>query len=376
MNWIKFFLGGTILIALSISCNNQSGRPVQQGDARTYPVLTLQRQYIEAQSVFPATLRGEEDAEIKPRVSGYIDRVFIDEGAVVKKGQALFTINSPASEQDLAAAKAALETADANLNTARLDVERIRPLAEKNIVSKVQLQTAINALRTAEAQGHEAEIALKAAQATTAWTTVTSPIDGVVGSIPFRVGNMVTSATTLTTVAKTGTVYAYFSLNEKALLALLNSLEGETQAEKIKNMPEITLLLADGSIYPEKGKISSISGTVNSQTGSVSLRASFPNRNGLLRSGASGRVSIPKPLNDVFVIPQKATFTQQDKVVIYKVVKTVGGDKDSTVQTIISVQPLPDGKRYAVTDGLNEGERIVLDGVATLGNARIIKTEE
>jgi membrane fusion protein (multidrug efflux system) len=370
----KIFLGGTFLIMLSVSCSNKGGQPMKQGDSKTYPVQTLQLQDVELQSVFPATLRGEEDAEIKPRVSGYIDRVFIDEGATVRKGQPLFSINSPTSEQDLAAAKAALETAEANLNTARLDVERVRPLAEKNIVSEVQLQTSENALKTAEARKREAETALKAAQATTAWTTVTSPIDGVVGSISFRVGNMVTSATTLTTISKTGTVYAYFSLNEKTLTALLETLKGETQTEKIANIPEVTLLLPDGTVYSEKGKISTIAGSVNQQTGAVNIRASFPNKNGLLKSGASARISIPKPLKNVFVIPQKATFMQQDKVVVYKVISN--SDNNTVVQTMISVQPLQDGKNYAVTGGLSEGDQIVTDGIATLRNEMIIKIKD
>ncbi len=364
-----------LLILFVTACGNKSKQSVNESSSKVYPAQELTKQTAVLESVFPVTLRGEEDAEIKPRVNGYIDKVYIEEGAVVKKGQALFSINSPTSEHDLAAAKSALERANANLNTARLNVERIRPLAEKNIVSSVQLETYENAYTAAEAAHNEAQVALRAAQATSGWTTVTSPIDGIVGSIPYRSGNMVTNATTLTTISKTHTAYAYFSLNEKALSSLLETLEGETQAEKINNIPEPTLLLADGSTYPEKGKITAISGIVNSRTGSVTLRANFPNRNGTLRSGASGRIAIPRELNDVFVIPQKATFTQQDKVVLYKVVKDSANENDSTVQTIISVLPLPDGKHYAVTSGLSEGDRIVVDGIATLGNARKIKTQ-
>ena len=372
-----YLLSSVLLVILfSTGCGNKSKNNANTLSSRVYPVQQLTKQTAILESVFPVTLRGEEDAEIKPRVNGCIDKVYIEEGAVVKKGQALFSINSPMSEQDLASAKSALERANASLNTARLNVERIRPLAEKNIVSGVQLQTYENAYSAAQAAHGEAQAALKAAQATSGWTTVTSPIDGIVGSIPYRSGNMVTNATTLTTISKTQTAYAYFSLNEKALSSLLETIEGVTQTEKINNIPEVTLLMADGSIYPEKGKITAISGIVNSQTGAVSLRANFPNPNGMLRSGASGRISIPRELSDVFVIPQKATFTQQDKVVLYKVVKDASNQADSTVQTIISVLPLPDGKHYAVTSGLSEGERIVVDGVATLANARKIKTDE
>ncbi len=344
MNIRTTVIGGISLLLL-VSC---SQRRSQQNESpeREYPVMVVEKQDAELQSVYPVTLRGKEDAEIKPRVSGYIDKVYIDEGAYVKKGQAL------------------------NLNTARLDVDRIRPLADKNIVSTVQLETYENAYKASQASKSEAEVALKAAQATTGWTTVTSPIEGVVGSIPYRSGNMVTGATTLTTISNVETVYAYFSINEKAFSALLSTLEGNSMGEKIGNIPEATLTLADGTVYPEKGKVSTISGIVNQATGSVNLRVAFPNEQGVLRSGASGKVSIPRKVGNVFVIPQKSTFAQQDKIVLYKVVN------DSTVQSIVQVDPLPDGKNYVVTQGLEEGDRIVLDGIATLRNAQKIKIKE
>ncbi len=358
-----------VSVLLLFSCSDRKGGQ-DQSSGKEYPVMVVERQDAELQSVYPVLLRGQEDAEIKPRVSGYIDKVYIDEGAVVKKGQALFSINSPTSAHDLASARAALETAEANLNTARLDVERIRPLAEKNIVSGVQLETYENAHKAAQASKAEAEAALRAAQATTSWTTVSSPIDGVIGSIPYRSGNMVTSATTLTTISNIETVYAYFSINEKAFSALLATLEGNSLAEKIGHIPEVTLTLADGTVYPERGKVSTISGIVNPGTGSVNLRAAFPNRQGMLRSGASGKIAIPRKVEDVFVIPQKSTFAQQNKVVLYKVAN------DSTVQAIVEVEPLSDGKRYVVTAGLEEGDTIVLDGIATLRNGQKIKVGE
>lgn len=375
-NYVYFFSAALLVMLSTTACGNKSKNNPNALSERIYPVQELKKQTAVLESVFPVTLKGEEDAEIKPRVNGYIDKVYIEEGTVVKKGQPLFSINSPVSEHDLAAAKSALESASASLNTARLNVERIRPLAEKNIVSEVQLQTYENTYTAAQAAHQEAQVALRSAQATSGWTTVTSPIDGIVGSIPYRNGNMVTSATTLTTISKTQVTYAYFSLNERALTSLLEPIAGNSQAEKIHNLPEVSLLLPGGTTYPEKGKITAISGVVNSQTGSVSLRANFPNKEGILKSGASARIAIPRELEDVFVIPQKATFSQQDKVVTYKVVKDAANENDSTVQTMISVLPLPDGKHYAVTSGLAEGDRIIVDGIATLGNARKIKTEQ
>lgn len=361
-------------LVLATGCGKKQTKARPELSTRVYPVKEMSRQSVILETEYPVVLKGEEDAEIKPRVSGYIDKVFVKEGDVVKRGTALFSINSPTSEQTLAAAKASLENAAANLNTARLNVERIRPLAEKNIVSEVQLRTYENAYKTALAAQEEAQATLTAAKATSGWTTVTSPIDGVVGSVPYRTGNMVTTGTTLTTIAKTDQVYAYFSMNEKALLALLNDLDGVTQEEKINSIPAVSLILPDGTVYSEKGNISAISGVVHTATGSVSLRASFPNPQGVLRSGLSGKIIIPRKMEDALTVPQKATFTQQDKVVIYRVMKDASGENDSTVQTIISVLPMPDGRNYVVTSGLSEGDRIVLDGVATLGDGRKIKT--
>ncbi|MDR1742582.1 MAG: efflux RND transporter periplasmic adaptor subunit [Dysgonamonadaceae bacterium] len=362
--------------ALAYSCGRGGGdrRSAGAASSRIYPVQEVKKGDAVLESVYPVTLRGEDDADIRPRVSGYIDQVYVNEGDVVKKGQRLFSINSPSSEQDFTAAEAALESAKAQLNTAKLDVERIRGLAEKNIVSNVQLQSYENACKTAEANKLKAEAALTAARATVGWTIVPSPIDGVVGAIPYRKGNMVTSATSLTTISNTKTIYAYFSINEKTLAELLSAIPGNSQAEKIANIDDVTLLLSNKSAYPEKGKISAISGVINTVTGAATLRAEFPNPQGMLKSGASGNISIPRKVADVIVIPQKATFSLQDKTIIYKAKRTDEAGMDSTVQSMITVLPLPDGQNYVVTSGLTDGDRIITDGVATLRNGSLIKT--
>ncbi|WP_026626931.1 efflux RND transporter periplasmic adaptor subunit [Dysgonomonas capnocytophagoides] len=353
---------------LLISCGGKQDQK-QETPASVYPTLVLSTQNAQLESVYPVTIKGQEDIEIRPRVEGFIEAIYVDEGAVVKKGQALFKINSPASQQALTSAEALVRSSEATLNTAKLNVERFRPLAEKGIVSNVQLQTYENAYLASKASLEQAKASLYSAQATMSWTNVTSPVNGVVGAITYRQGSLVDKANVLTTVANTSNVYAYFSLNEKDLLGFLKNAEGNTQAEKIKNMPEVTLVLADGSVYPEKGKIETIAGVINVSTGSAGFRAAFPNPQGLLRSGTSGKVSIPQYLKDVYVVPQKATFNQQDKVLVYKV------QGDSVMQTLISVSAMPDGKNYAVTSGLKAGDRIVTDGVATLSNGKKIKVE-
>lgn len=356
---------GTIMIMLFVSsCSKKQETEVTV--LQKYPTIIVNEQSAELQSVYPATIKGKEDIEIRPRIDGFIDAIYVDEGSVVRKGQPLFKINSPLAEQTLKSANASLRSAQAQVNTAKTNVERIRPLAEQNIVSMVQLTTAKDSYQTALAGLAQAEAALENAQSTMSWTNVTSPVDGLVGSISYRIGSLVNSANILTTVANTSNVFAYFSLNEKELAAFLSTLEGNTQAEKIKNSRAVILTLADGAVYEHKGKIETITGSINITTGSANFRAEFPNKEGQLRSGISGKISIPRNMENVFVIPQKATFAQQDKVLVY----TVQGD--SVVQKIISVISTPDGKSYAVTGGLNNGDRIVSDGIATLSNGKKI----
>lgn len=357
----KMVLCGMIALLGFASCGNKK-QADQDTPAQEYPVMVMSERSAELQSVYPATIKGQEDIEIKPRVDGYIEAIYVDEGSVVKTGQVLFKINSPSSEQALISAQASVNSAKAQVNTAKLNVDRYRPLAEKGIVSDVQLKTYENAYETAVASYEQAEATLKNAQATMSWTSVTSPIDGLVGSVPYRKGSLVNSSTTLTTIANTGSVYAYFSLNERKLMDFLNEVEGITQSEKIKNMPSVSLILADGSEYEEKGRIETITGTVDVTTGSASFRAEFSNKSGKLRSGTSGKIIIPKILDNVFVIPQKATYMQQDKVLVYKL------EGDLVKQQIISVLSMPNGQEYAVTGGLSSGDKIVSDGVATLRN--------
>lgn len=361
----KIALGAAALMMLVTSCGNKQNS-AEDSAGEKYPTMQVRKQTAESETVYPATVRGREDIEIRPRIDGFIDAISVDEGSVVKKGQLLFKINSPQAEKDLKSAEAAVISAKAQVNTAKADVNRIRPLTEKNILGKVQAETVEYAYESAMAQLAQAQAVLENARATVGWTNVTSPVDGIIGAIPYRLGSLVNSSNVLTVVYNTGSVYAYFSLNEKELAVFLDNSKGDTQAEKIKNMREVSLILADGSTYGHKGRIETITGGINETTGSANFRAVFPNPEGRLRSGTSGKVVIPMVLENVFVIPQKATFAQQDKILVYAI------DGEVTDQKVISVISMPDGKNYAVTGGLNEGERIVTDGVATLHDGKKI----
>ncbi len=346
-----------ILLTFTGCRNKQDTHTISVQD---YPVAVMSKQTAELENIYPAIIKGQEDIEIRPRVDGFIDAIYVDEGSVVKKGQTLFKINSPVSEQSFATEQEAVNSAQAQLNTAELDVNRIRPLADKGIISPVQLKTYENAYESAQASLKQAQAALTNARATLSWTNVSSPVDGVVGTIPYRQGSLVNSTNLLTTVSNIKQAYAYFSMNEKDLMLFLKDASGNTQADKIKNLPLVTLIMADGSIYPEKGKVETISGVVDVSTGSVNFRAEFSNEQGLLRSGSSGKISMPQDIDNVFVIPQKATFEEQDKILVYKV------KQDTVKQMVITAESMPGGKYYAVTGGLSDGDTIVIDGIATL----------
>ena len=369
MNYLKLICGAIALMLFSASCGGNKQAPMAEASIQKYPTEVLSKQSVELLSTYPATIKGQEDVEIRPRVEGFIDAIYIDEGSVVRNGQALFKVSSPQSEQALTTAQAAMKTAQAQVNTAKTNVNRIRPLVEKDIVSNIQLTTAEDTYQSALAGLAQAEAALKNAEVTMGWTTVSSPVDGIIGEVYFRLGSLVKSADILTTVANTSSVYAYFSLNEKELTNFLNGLEGATQAQKIKNVPDVTLTLADGNVYGKKGRLETITGSINITTGSASFRAEFSNKEGMLRSGTSGKVIIPKHVESAIVIPQKATFSLQDKVVAYLV------QSDSVVQKVITTIPTPDGISYVVTDGLSEGDKIVTDGIATLSHGKKIAFE-
>jgi len=364
MNLKQIVFGAAALLLITSSCGYKSGNA--KIVPQEYPTQVLSEQNVQLETVYPVTIKGQDDTEIRPRIDGFIDAIYVDEGTVVKKGQSLFKINSPSAEQALRTAQAAVESATAQKNTAKLNVDRFKPLAEQGIVSQVQLDTYQNAYLSAQAALAQAQAQLTNAEAQISWTNVSSPVDGIVGSIAYRLGSLVNNGNVLTTVSSSHNVFAYFSMNEKDLVSLLDKLPGKNQAEKINNLPEVSFRMADGTLYNEKGKVKTITGLVDVTTGTVTLRAEFPNAQGALRSGFSGTVIIPKLVSAAIVIPQKATFTRQDKYLTYKV------QGDSVVSTIISVIPTPDGINYVVTNGLSNGDRIVSDGIATLAEGKKI----
>lgn len=372
----------TLLFSVSIgmllaSCGNDDAAKKAAAAAaagpQAYPVFTVNTQNTTLDSDYPATIEGIQNIDIRPKVDGFIEKIFVDEGAVVKKGQLLFTINAPQYEQQVRTAKAAISSAEADVNAAQLTVNKTKPLVEKDIISKYDLDAAQLTLQSRKAALAQARAELVNAKVNLGYTSITSPVDGVVGSIPFRNGSLVSSSSAqpLTTVSNTSKVYAYFSLNEKQLLDFSNTYKGNTLAQQMKNIPPVSLVLADGSIYAQNGKIESINGQINTNTGSASLRATFPNPVFLLKNGASASVRIPQHVENAILIPQKSTIDLQGKKFVY-----ILGDSAKVINTPIEVMELAKGNFYVVTKGLKTGDKVILEGFQSLKDGTKIKPEE
>lgn len=294
-------------------------------------------------------------------MTGFITKVNVDEGQHVRKGQVLFTLDQVTFQAAVDQARAAVNNAQTAVNTAKMTADNKKTLFDKNIISEYEYQLSQNTLAQAQAQLANAKAALASAQKNLSYTVVTSPSDGYVGTIPNREGSLASpsSAQPLTTVSDNSQVYAYFSLTEKDLLNLLGDGNKSIDAA-IKAMPEVQLRLNDGSIYPLTGKVATVSGVIDNNTGSSSVRALFNNPNGVLRSGGTGQVIIPDVQESVIMIPQKATFELQDRRFAYVV-----NDSNKVVSTPITVEANNDGKNFVVTSGLKAGQRIAIEGVGS-----------
>ena len=363
-----------ILLFFIVGCSDKTSNEATQNAAAipAYSVFKVVSKTATLKTDYPATLQGEQNIEIRPKIDGYIDKIYVDEGAVVKKGQLLFRVSAPQYQQDVNTANAAISSAEADVSAAELQVKKTKPLVDKEIISKYELESAEYTLQARKATLAQAKANLANAKTNLGYTTVTSPVNGVIGTIPYKLGSLVSSTTAmpLTTVSNIGNVYAYFSLNEKQLLDFSRQYEGNTLEAKLKQLPAVTLLLADGSEYPEKGKVETIAGLINTETGSASFRATFPNPVGLLRSGGSANVEIPVTINNAIVIPQRSTYELQGKRFVYLV-----NDSNKVISTEIEVMSVSAGQYFVVTNGIKPGDTIIYESTSSLQDSSAIKPE-
>lgn len=326
-----------------------------------YAVVTVKGGDANLTVAYPATIKGMQDTEIRPKVAGFITRVAVKEGDVVRAGQVLFTIDNQQYRAAVMQAKAQISQVEANIATQELNVKNRQMLNEKGVTSSFDLQAAQNSLEALCAQLSQAKAALLNAQEQLSYCTIVSPSEGVVGEIPYRVGSLVSASSpaALTTISNTKYAYVYFSITEKEALELTRHNGSLNEARR--SMPGVSLQLADGSIYEHQGYVAALSGVIDPQTGALTMRADFPNPNGLLRSGGTANVLIPSQTRNTVIVPQSATYEIQDKKFVYVV-----GSNGKVATREITVLSQNDGTNYAVTSGLKEGERVVIEGVGSL----------
>jgi membrane fusion protein (multidrug efflux system) len=311
---------------------------------------------------FPASVQGKRDVEIKPQVDGYLADIKVDEGAYVHKGQTLFLIDRKPFEEQLNNGKASLQAAQASMENAQINVDKLKPLVENKVISDVQLRSAEATYNNSKAAVDQARSVMESARINLNFTTITAPSDGYVGTIPYKTGSLVTKGMdgALTIVSETKDMRVYFSMSELDFLQYKEKYAGNTVADKIKQMPPVELVLADNSVYPQKGRVELVEGQFDKTVGAIKFRASFPNLEGVLRSGSTGKVRIPTSFKSVLVVPQNATFELQGKVFVYLVADS---NKISTRPLTISGRT---SNYYFVSDGVKQGDKIVLSSMATL----------
>ena len=361
-NQSKIILASTIMLLFILlsSCGGKDGDQKGPGAAgaqgpKPFQVTIIPTNTVSTFQSYPAEIEGIVNSEVRAKISGYITDVLVDEGQKVKKGQTLFRLETQTLNQDAAAARA-------NVNAAQVEVDKLKPLVDKNIISNVQLESA-------KAKLQQARSGYNSIAANIDYGNIKSPVDGYVGSINLRKGALVTpsSQTPLTTVADISKVYAYFSLNESDYIDFIQNTEGKEISEKIENLPKVKLILANGAIYEKEGTIETINSQVNANTGSITFRAIFDNPARLLTNGNSGKIQVPKIYKDVLVVPKASTYEQQGSTYVYKI------GKDSTANASkFSIQGEVDNL-YIVNEGVKKGDTIVAVGVDKIkGKMKII----
>ena len=357
-NKLYTILSLSIFLAI-VSCGDkQESQQTSQRPPAPFPITQIQPKTVTGFTEYPARIEGVINSDVRAKTSGYIQKVLVDEGQKVSKDEVLFKLETQSLSQDAAAAKA-------RINVAQVEVDKLIPLVEKNIISPVQLETA-------KANLAQAKAAYSSVSANIGYATIKSPVDGYVGTINFREGALVSpnTATPLTTVSNISKVYAFFSLNETQYLDFLQNAEGKNLKEKLGNYPDVNLILANGNTYSEKGSIQTSSGQVNQNTGTVSLRAVFSNPNQLLTNGNSGKIQIPTVYENATVVPQDATFEQQGNIMIFKL-----GENNMVASTLIKIKANIDNL-YVVESGLEPKDKIVVSGVGKLRNDMDITPKE
>jgi membrane fusion protein (multidrug efflux system) len=348
---MKKLMMSVAIAATLVSCGGGGGRP-NFGD-NEYPVVTVGTSNADMQSTYPATIKGVQDVEIRPKVQGFITQINVKEGQTVSAGQTLFVLDNATYQAQVRMAEASVNTAQQQVNTTQLTYENAKLLHANKVIGDYELQTSQNSYESAKAQLAQAKASLASARETLSFCFVKSPAAGVVGTLPYKKGALVSASNSLTTVSNISSMDVYFSVTEKDAMVI--------SANGLNSIPSVKLQLADGTVYTHEGKVTKMSGVIDQATGTVQLIASFVNPEKKLKSGGAGTIIIPRIASSAIIIPQSCVSEVQNKKFVY----TLG--KDNKVKyTEIKVDPQNDGNNYIVTDGLKTGDKYVTNGVTKL----------
>ncbi len=347
----------TVASLILSSCGGGGGRP-NFGD-NEYPVVEVGTQSSTTQTTYPATIKGVQDVQISPKVAGFITQVNVKEGQTVSAGQVLFVIDNVTYQAQVRQAQASVNTAKASLNTAKLSYENAQKLHENGVIGDFELQQATNQYEQAKASVAQAEALLASNKEMLSYCYVKSPAAGVVGTLPYKVGALVSTGNVLTTVSNNSSMEVYFSVTEKDALEMSKGEGGQNAA--VSKFPPVKLKLADGTLYNLDGTVTKMSGVIDAATGSVQMIALFQNPQRVLKSGGSGAIVIPHSTSSAIIIPQSAVSEVQNKKFVY----LLGAD-NKVKYSEITVAPQNDGMNYVVTTGLKTGDKYVSNGITKL----------
>ncbi len=367
-----FFLLPAFFVVIIHGCSS-SPDTTRQADTKTatLPVLTITTDSATTYKDYTASIEGKINIDIRAQVDGYLTGILVDEGAYVSAGQLLFRIDDKVYREQLNTALANLHVAEANMNTAQIEIDKLTPLVKNNVISDIQLRSAQSSFNASRALVEQAGAAVSSARINLNFTLIKAPVSGYIGRIPKRIGVMVSRSDMqgLTTLSNIDQVYAYFTLSESGFLNLSQQRQGLSMQENINKQRPVALILANGMTYPHPGKIDLVNGQFDKTTGSITLRATFPNPDKLLRSGITGKVRMEEHLDAVLMVPIAATLDQQDKIFVY-----VLGDSDIVKRQSITILGKVD-TRYIVKEGIKPGDRIIIAGIESLAEGtRIIPT--
>lgn len=357
-------------LILLFGCS-QPQTPAPVADAPAAEVITVATASAVTETDYTASLQGKVDVEIRPHVEGFLEKVLVDEGQYVSAGQLLFKINAQNYNAQYNNASASLQAAQAAITNAQLEIDKLTPLVQNKVVSDYQLKSAQAARKIAVANAAQARAVVASAKINIGYTLVKAPVSGFIGRLPKKRGSLVSPADPepLTELSDVHEVYAYFSLGESDFINFKSQYQGNTLSDKLKRLPPVSLVLANNTIYPQKGRIDMVDGKFDKNTGAITLRAVFPNAQSLLRSGNTGKIRLQQQHNDALLVPQSATIDVQDKVFVYAV-----GDSNKVGKQALNIIG-KSGTDYIVTDGVKPGDRIVFSGLDHLTGGAVIRPE-